>query len=137
MTIQKITFYPILIFLAFSCREDKTNELYQTPTASSEQVSEKKLFLTIDAEQMDCDGSTIEQSSCTAYIADSLSLFLEELYDSLVTDSNLEIAGSKEYLATLSDDDNDGDIDYLKSIINDIENIRNDLITSQKYLYKY
>lgn len=151
------SFFCLIFISIFSCGDDKLNSAdtnQQTNNDSAKRtlrnsivdsdaiaslnpIPEKKLILRIDGELMDCDGSTVELSCCTAYIADSLSIVLEDLYDSLITDSNLEIASTKEYLATLPDDDNDGGRDYLKNTITNIENIRDGLIVSQKYFYKY
>lgn len=151
--IHKI-FYYLIFILIFSCSDDKSNSTdVQSPTNRDsakttlrnsipdsdtltyvKPISEKKLMLRIDGELMDCEGSTIELSCCTAYIADSLNVVLNMFCDSLISDLNSKISSTQEYLTSNTDDDI---IQELQFEISYHQHLKEDLISSQKYFFKY
>ena len=148
------SFFCLIFIFTFSCSDDKINSIdIQSPTnndsvktslrnsipdsdtiTSVKPISEKKLILRIDGELMDCEGSTIELSCCTAYISDSLTVVLNVFYDSLISDLNSKISSTQEYLTTVS---NKEIIQELQSEILFHQNLKEDLISSQKYFFKY
>jgi len=152
--IRKGCFY--LIFLSiFSCGDDKLNstdtqsltniDSSKTTFRNSIQdsdtstflnlISEKNSMIWMDGELMDCiDGSTIELSCCARYIADSLTLVIDELCDSLIADLANSI---KDYQLQLTTIVGQRDIQYLNEEISCHKSIKEDLIRSQKYFLVY